>query len=252
MNHINWVQQDPDYQTKYHVLTWKSSHFHEPTARQMVNSALHKEGAAFAVSAGQEQAGMPEIGFGPASTVKSGGFGLGHGQEGMIMQDNAAEKGQDSVAISVQAVERQGIEADTQTVLQQSASQQDIIHQNVLQQTMVQGLAIQQAGIQQHGKLYHQEESGSVSERITTVAVGQGNIRNRLKESAAHLQEIYEKQKQKIKKNLFRVKRAEKKPEPPKKPGRTADREETLSMRAQNHYLLDSYDRNGQYHTLGK
>lgn len=22
MNHINWVQQDPDYQTKYHVLKW--------------------------------------------------------------------------------------------------------------------------------------------------------------------------------------------------------------------------------------
>lgn len=94
MNHINWVQQDPDYQTKYHVLKWSSSHFHEPQARQMADSALHKEGADFAVSAG--------------------------------------------------------------------------------------------------------------------------------------------------------------KPEPQKKPGRKADREETLSMQARNHYLLDSYDRNGQYHMLGK
>lgn len=228
MNHINWVQQDPDYQTKYHVLKWESSHFHAPQARQMVSSALHKESAAFAVSGGQEKYGMPEIGFGPASSVKNGGFALGHGQAGMVTQEHAeSEKGQDSVAISAQTVERRSIEADMQTALQQSRTRQ-------------------------HGKLNHREEGSFVSERITTVAVGQGSIRNRLKESAARLQEIYAKQKQRIKKTLFQVKKAQKRPEPQKKPGREADREETLSMRAQNHYLLDSYDRNGQYHTLGK
>lgn len=234
MNHINWVQQDPDYQTKYHVLKWKSSHFHEPQARQMADSALHKEGAAFAVSAGQEQAGMPEIGFGPASTVKSGGFALGHSQEGAAQLENAGtEKGQDSVAISGQsiagqdsaAISGQGIagqgvvgqgrEADPQMVTRHSADRQPAVPQN-------------------------------------TAAVGQGGIRNQLKRSAAYLQELYEKQKQKIKKTLFYTKKTEKKPEPQKKPGRKADREETLSMQARNHYLLDSYDRNGQYHMLGK
>ena len=29
-------------------------------------------------------------------------------------------------------------------------------------------------------------------------------------------------------------------------------REEVLSMQGENHYLLDSYDKNGQYSTLGK
>lgn len=229
MNHINWVQQDPDYQTKYHVLKWSSSHFHEPQARQMADSALHKEGADFAVSAGQEQTGMPEIGFGPAAAVKNGGFALGHGQEGVSWQENAGtEKGQDSVAISGQsiagqdsaAISGQGVvgqsrEVDPQTVTRHSADRQPAVQQN-------------------------------------TAAVGQGSIRNQLKRSAAYLQELYEKQKQKIKKTLFYTKKTEKKPEPQKKSGRKADREETLSMQARNHYLLDSYDRNGQYHMLGK
>lgn len=243
MNHINWVQQDPDYQTKYHVLKWESSHFHEPQSRQMVNSALHKEGAAFAVSAEQTQAGVPEIGLCPASSVKSGGFALGRGQEGVVLQKNAgAEKGQDSVTISLQGVERQNSGADTRMALQQS----------VAQQTEAQRLALERTVTQQAGRTEKRDKGFVVTERVMNVAVGQGNIRNRLKESGARLQEAYQKQKQKIKKTLFHTKKSEKKPELPKKAGRSADREEALSMQARNHYLLDSYDRNGQYHMLGK
>lgn len=242
MNHINWVQQDPDYQTKYHVLKWNSSHFHEPQARQMADSALHKEGAAFAVSAGQEQTGMQEIGFGQASTVKSGGFALGHGQEGAAQLENAGtEKGQDSVAISGQSIAGQ----DSAAISGQGIAGQDsaaIAGQGVVGQ----GREADPQMVTRHSA----DRQPAVPQN--TAAVGQGSIRNQLKRSAAYLQELYEKQKQKIKKTLFHTKKAEKKPELQKKPGRKADREETLSMQARNHYLLDSYDRNGQYHMLGK
>lgn len=195
MNHINWVQQDPDYQTEYHVLKWETSHFHEPLARRTVNSALHKEGAAFAMPAGAATAADAEVGLGQGPSVKSGGFALGHGQKGMALQESAGvQKGQDSVIISAQGAERQSV----------------------------------------------------------GVAIGQGSVRNRLKESAAHLQEMYQKQKEKIEKSLCRTRKTEKKPELPRKGTRVANREETLSMQAKNHYLLDSYDSNGQYRMLGK
>lgn len=196
MNHINWVQQDPDYKTEYHVLKWGSSHFHEPQARRMIDSALHREGAASAVFADRIKDETAEVGLGLASNVKSGGFALGHDQ--------------DAVAVSAQGGERQSGETASQTVV------------------------TDQAGIP------------------GDPAAGQGSIRNRLKESASHLREACQKQKEKIKKTLFQSKRVDKKADIPQKGTREADLEETLFMQAQNHYLLDSYDRNGQYSMLGK
>lgn len=216
MNHINWVQQDPDYQTEYHVLKWETSHFHEPLARRTVNSALHKEGAAFAMPAGAATAADAEVGLGQGPSVKSGGFSLGHGQKGMALQESAGvQKGQDSVIISAQGAERQSV-----------------------------GVALTTAA----GN--HVGHPGIVD--AVAVAIGQGSVRNRLKESAAHLQEMYQKQKEKIEKSLCRTRKTEKKPELPRKGTRVANREETLSMQAKNHYLLDSYDSNGQYRMLGK
>lgn len=216
MNHINWVQQDPDYQTEYHVLKWETSHFHEPLARRTVNSALHKEGAAFAMPAGAVTATDAEVGLVQGPSVKSGGFALGHGQHGMALQESAgAQKGQDSVIISVQGAERQSV-----------------------------GVTLTTAAVD------HVGHSGIVD--AVAVAIGQGSVRNRLKESAAHLQEMYQKQKEKIEKSLCRTRKTEKKPELPRKGTRAANREEILSMQAQNHYLLDSYDSSGQYRMLGK
>lgn len=216
MNHINWVQQDPDYQTEYHVLKWETSHFHEPLARRTVNSALHKEGAAFAMPAGAVTATDAEVGLGQGPSVKSGGFALGHGQHGMALQESAgAQKGQDSVMISAQGAERQSV-----------------------------GVTLTTAAVD------HVGHSGIVD--AVAVAIGQGSVRNRLKESAAHLQEMYQKQKEKIEKSLCRTRKTEKKPELPRKGTRAANREEILSMQAQNHYLLDSYDSSGQYRMLGK
>lgn len=238
MNHINWVQQDPDYQTKYYVLKWETSHFHEPQARRMAGSALQKEGAALAVSEKSETNESPEIGFGPGSSVKSGGFALGHGVEGMISQESyGIQKELDSVAISGKGSEWQNAETDMQTMLQQTAAQQAMISQPMTRQTQ--------------GAQDSQQSYDSAERTTATAQTGQGNIRNRLQESAAHLQEVYQKHKEKIKRTLFRTKKVEKKAVL-KKGTREADREETLAMQAQNHYLLDSYDCNGQYHILGK
>lgn len=234
MNHVNWVQQDPDYQTQYHVLKWDSSHFHEPQARQMVDSALPKESAALAVSANSEKTGTAEIGFGLVSSVKSGGFSLGHGQDAVIISDQGAQRQRDEI-----------------TPQQAEARQAE----------MAEGILISKAAAEHlgHPGDYDRAKPAARTEeeldgQIKSIAAagGQGNVRSRLKEGAAQLRETYQKQKEKIRQRLFRAKRMDKQKDMPKKSKKEADREETLSMQAQNHYLLDSYDRKGQYSVLGK
>ncbi len=57
MNHINWIQQNEDYNVKYHVLKWKSSHFHEPYSSHVSSGAkISQGGAAASVPAAQTQA----------------------------------------------------------------------------------------------------------------------------------------------------------------------------------------------------
>lgn len=238
MNHINWVQQDPDYKTEYHVLKWGSSHFHEPQARRMTDSALHREGAASAVFADRVKDETAEVGLGLASNVKSGGFALSHGQ--------------DAVAISAQGAERQSGEAASQTVV---TGQAGIPGDPVQGSVVVQHAAhprFYDAAKPASGAEGKEPEQEEMKQDTVAAAAGQGSIRNRLKESASRLQEAYQKQKEKIKRTVFQSKRVDKKADIPKKGTREADREETLSMQAQNHYLLDSYDRNGQYSMLGK
>lgn len=233
MNHVNWVQQDPDFQTQYHVLKWDSSHFHEPQARRVADSALPKEEVALAVSANRERTEIAQIGFGLSSSVRSGGFALGHGQ--------------DAVIISAQGVEQQNGENVSQTVeIQQAGMREEV--------------AISNAVVEQMGYPgeYDKVKSATVTEesnrQVKSVAAagGQGNIRNRLKESAAQLRETYQRQKEKIKRISGQTRRVDEQKDMLKKGTREADREETLSMQAQNHYLLDSYDRKGQYSVLGK
>lgn len=233
MNHVNWVQQDPDYQTQYHVLKWDSSHFHEPQARQMVDSALPKESAALAVSANSEKTGTAEIGFGLVSSVKSGGFALGHGQDAVIISGQGAQRQQDEITPQ-QAETRQAEMAEGILI---SKAAEHLGHPGYYDR------AKPAAGTEE-------EADGQI--KSIAAAGGQGNVRSRLKEGAAQLRETYQKEKEKIRQRLFRAKRMDKQKDMPKKSKKEADREETLSMQAQNHYLLDSYDRNGKYSMLGK
>lgn len=239
MNHINWVQQDPDYKTEYHVLKWRSSHFHEPQARRMIDSALHKEGASSAVSAESSEAGIAEIGLGSAPSVKNGGFGLGYGQ--------------DAVSISAQGAERQSNGNSAQVTVRTETERAQDLTADSLAEHVAGSLHyravrdIRETADKSMGAT-EQKETG----RNIVASSGQGSIRNRLKQGARFLREEYQKQKAKLKRTLFRTKRVEKQIEAPKKSAKEADKEKILSMQAQNHYLLDSYDRNGQYHMLGK
>lgn len=233
MNHVNWVQQDPDYQTQYHVLKWDSSHFHEPQARQMVDSALPKESAALAVSANSEKTGTAEIGFGLVSSVKNGGFSLGHGQDAVIISGQGAQRQRDEITPQ-QAETRQAEMAEGILI---SKAAEHLGHPGYYDR------AKPAAGTEE-------EADGQI--KSIAAAGGQGNVRSRLKEGAAQLRETYQKEKEKIRQRLFRAKRMDKQKDMPKKSKKEADREETLSMQAQNHYLLDSYDRNGKYSMLGK
>ena len=96
------------------------------------------------------------------------------------------------------------------------------------------------------------EEERANRENTTVAQTGRGNIRNRLQESAKRLQEAYQRQKEKAAKLLPLKQIKEEKPKEKEKGTRMADKETMLSMQAENHYLLDSYDHNGNYSMLGK
>lgn len=246
MNHINWVQQEPDYQTEYHVLKWRSSHFHEPAALRAANSAMSRTAAAGAAPAGSFQTEALGIGLGLADAVKSGGFGIGHGQENLYgTEAPAAEQGQDAVSISSLGAGQQGL-VSGQTV---TAGNMESAAAPAPETCEVMGSALQSAGTDrtpsEEGK-----EKAILAAGIS--GSGQGSIRNRLKESAAGLAKMYRKQKEKLAGMPF-LQAKEKAPEDKaRRDAGTADRESVLAMQAQNHYLLDSYDRSGKYSMLGK
>ena len=70
--------------------------------------------------------------------------------------------------------------------------------------------------------------------------------------SAKRLLEIYREQKKKLTKMLAGKVKQEEKKERRQSGTRLASQEEMWSMQAENHYLLDSYDKNGNHSILGK
>ena len=60
MQHLNWVQQNEDYATKYYILQWKTSHFHEPASRHVSGGArLGQRAGAVSQAGGIQQ--EPEL-----------------------------------------------------------------------------------------------------------------------------------------------------------------------------------------------
>lgn len=70
--------------------------------------------------------------------------------------------------------------------------------------------------------------------------------------SAKRLLEIYREQKKKLTKMPAGKVKQEEKKERRQSGTRLASKEEMWSMQAENHYLLDSYDKNGNHSILGK
>ena len=77
-------------------------------------------------------------------------------------------------------------------------------------------------------------------------------VQSRIRQSAAKLKDIYGKQSGQTAKahNMKKVPRRQ--PEKEQRGTRHVTKDEILTMQAENHYLLDSYDKNGQYSMLGK
>lgn len=241
MNHINWLQQREDWDTKYHVIKWKTSHFHEPFSERMVGSAKLKYGAAPEAAKQAQQPEGEALGFVQADRTSSGRIGLGVGLEGYALRAMREELVQEAVR-NVGRDGRSGRIVGTVPAARQTAAAAQIqaAEHTVTPQQRREPLRNEQAN------------ERNALESTSVLSAGKGNIRNRLRESAARLREFYQRQKEKAAKLPF----IKVKPEPKKKRTlegtRMADREAVLSMQAENHYLLDSYDQKGNYSTLGK
>lgn len=243
MNHINWVQQNEDYNVKYHVLKWKTSHFHEPYSSHMVGSAKIRQGSAAEVSAAEMQEKEGE-GLGPdlAERSRDARLRLGFGLEKSLANNLfGGETGRDGVSISARGMAGQESMGGTvQAAVQSLAIAETHAAENTVTTVTTDGP--------------EKEKQERAEKANTTVSEsGRGNIRNRLRESAARLREAYQRQKKKAAKLPFKQIRKEE-PERKEKKGtrQAADRETMLSMQAENHYLLDSYDATGNYSMLGK
>lgn len=244
MNHINWVQQSEDYNTKYHVVKWKTSHFHEPYSKHMVESTKIKQGGAAPMSAAETQAEGEGIGFGLADRSGNARLRLGFGQEDSIARDlSGMEMGRDGVSISAKGMAVQDHMGETVQAAVQSAA---LAETHAVEHTVTPVL-------NKSPKMEMRELEQTEQEKTTVAKSSRGNIRNRLQESAARLWEMYQRQKKKAIRLSVRLVRKEE-PEKKEKKGtrQAADRETMLAMQAENHYLLDSYDATGNYSVLGK
>ncbi len=240
MNHINWIQQKEDYDTKYHVIKWKTSHFHEPFSNHMVGTARLKAGGGAPAAAGEAQTEAEGLGLGLADKNASGRLRFGLGLENAAARNViGADTGRDGVSIAALGGLEKGIE--TAGAVAQSAVLAEV---QAAENTVTPAL---------HGAFKSESEESRQADREKTIVAqaGRGNIRNRLRESASRLMEAYRRYKKKAARiSIIRTK-PENTREKAKKGTRTADRDTMLAMQAENHYLLDSYDRTGNYSTLG-
>ena len=245
MNHINWVQQNEDYNVRYHVVKWKSSHFHEPYSNHVSpGTKVKQEGGAAPVPAPETQKEGEGIGLGLTQRSTDArlrpGFGL---EESLAGNLSGGKDGRDGVSISARGMTGQESMGGTaQMALQSMALAETHAAENTVTAAMT-------GGPEQEKR----ELERAAQENTTVSQSGKGNIRNRLRESAARLREAYQRQKKKAAKLPLRQIRNEK-PEKKEKKGtrQAADKETMLAMQAENHYLLDSYDAAGNYSMLGR
>lgn len=241
MNYVNWVQQREDYDVKYHVIKWKTSHFHEPFSNHMVGTARLKEESAAPVPAGQMQTEAEGLGFGLADKSTGGRF-----RPGLGLEDAAARNitdvmtDRDEVSILNPGSQERGIE--TMGAAVQNAALVDVLAaENTI--APVSNMVLK-------SETKKQEEAEK--EKTTVLQAGRGNIKNRMQKSMSRLMEAYRKYREKASKILPKRSRPEKTKAKEKSGTRAADRESMLSLQEEDHYLLSSYDRTGNYSILGK
>lgn len=249
MEHINWVQQSEDYKTEYHVLKWKSSHFHEPYSRRNIGNMPKQPSSAAAEAAKEIETEAEGLVLGLSDKRSSGarlGFGMGeHLSQGL----SGEERGRDGVSISAQGISQQSAAEQAQAAVQSVSQTVGHVAAQTAQIHAAETVVVSSANESSSAEA---EEERANRENTTVAETGRGNIRNRLQESAKRLQEAYQRQKEKAAKLLPLKQIKEETPKEKPKGTRMADKETMLSMQAENHYLLDSYDHNGNYSMLGK
>ncbi len=220
MNRLEWSQKEP--YIKYHVLKWPTSHLH-PRYRTTLDSGFELKGKmpGMAEPSGAKQAQPEGIGLGAVqdsgnSRWRSGGLG----QEGMA-PEAAREAVLDKKAgvISAGGSRQSGKVQTTEAPVVQTA-----------------------IPIEQSGTAYHtMYRLGNIMRKVG------GHIRD----TVGILRDVYLKQ-QKKSASMSRNGRQHTESRKEMRGTRQISKDEVLAMRSENHYLLDSYDRNGQYSTLGK
>ena len=215
MNVLNWIQQEHKV-ADYHVITWPTSHFHHPRTEANIVGQIRTKPQETASAASGAQAQADGIGFGSFDQgykqYKSGGLGT----DGLAM--DGVKEAADNKVMSTSHKSR-----GNQVTGPETAS------------TVVQAIL--------------PTEVYSVVESARQSAI---KVQSRIKQSAAKLKEIYGKQSGQTANTQKTKNVPHKQPEKEQRGTRLVSKDEVLSMQAENHYLLDSYDRNGQYSTLGK
>lgn len=216
MNVLNWIQQEHKV-TDYHVLTWPTSHFHHPRNRTDIvgQIAIKPQETGTAASGTQTR---PEEGIGFGTFDKSYG------------QYKSGGLGTDGLAIDGEK------EAVNNKVISTSRNSQG---------NQVTGPEASATAVQSilPAEVYSVVESA----RQSVI-----KVQSRIKQSAAKLKDIYGKQPGQTATAQKPKSMSRRQPEKEQRGTRPVSKEEVLSMQAENHYLLDSYDKNGQYSTLGK
>lgn len=217
MNRLNWIQQEQKV-ADYHVLTWRTSHFHHPRSRTDLTGSFGSklEGGAGAAASTKQQ---PEgIGFGLSDV------GSTRWQQGGLGTDGMAQYGvKDAVGNEIMSTAHRTQGKHISAPEHVAAAMQSVVP----------------------------EEMYSV---LNSARSSIYKVHNRIRQSMNKMRDIFLKQQNRQKTAGISLKQDSyrKQPEKDAKGTRRADRETILSMQAQNNYLLDSYDRKGQYSTLGK
>lgn len=215
MNVLNWIQQEQ--KTNYHVLTWPTSHFHHPHNRTDIVGNI----------------GMKPLESMPAASgaqPQTEGIGLG-------LPDNISDRKYKSGGLGTDGLASDGVKnAENNKVMSTAGKTKG--NQTVGPETVT---AVVQTILP--------AEVYSVVEGARQSAL---KIQNRIRQSAAKLKDVYQKQSGQTA-NMERTKNTPRRqPEKEQRGTRRVSKDEVLAMQAENHYLLDSYDKNGQYSMLGK
>lgn len=215
MNRLNWIQQEKNI-AEYHVVEWRTSHFHHPRNRTDITGAarMKMEGGAPASSGAQSQS--EGIGWAPASPGEGRKWTTGGlGEEGLVERGTKTAKDNEVVSRPDRKSGRLSMSADLAAVTQAIMPEDVYSVVNSVRQTVL-------------------------------------KVQGRIKQSAAKLQGAYRKQQGKATETPLQKDQSRKQPKKDRQGTRQVSKDEMLFMQAENHYLLDSYDRSGQYSMLGK